>query len=140
MKNKILVTSREEFKRLKLSCEDAVISFFDVGTEPVSIGSSGADICPVELDDIDSDEPGFDHSSFFPEAGTVAEFVVRAVAAGKNVICQCEYGMSRSAGCAAAILEHYEGSGITVFADDRYCPNKAVFRKLLGALRSARSV
>ena len=58
-----------------------------------------------------------------------------AAAAGKRIICQCEYGMSRSAGCAAAILEYYQHSGITVFADDRYCPNKAVFRKLLAALK-----
>ena len=140
MKDIIMIMSREEITSFNLSGGDAVISFYDPGTEPVTIGNCGAEICYVELDDIDSDEPGFDCDSFFPEAGAVAEFIVRTVAEGKRIISQCEYGMSRSAGCAAAILEYYHGSGITVFADDRYCPNKAVFRKLLDALKAAHRV
>ncbi|MBR6873897.1 MAG: hypothetical protein IKN17_10370 [Ruminococcus sp.] len=140
MKDRIMIMSREEITRFKLSGGDAVISFYDAGTEPVTIGNCGAEICYVELDDIDSDEPGFDYDGFFPEAGAVAEFIICAITAGKRIICQCEYGMSRSAGCAAAILEYYQGSGITVFADDRYCPNKAVFRKLLDAQKAAHRV
>lgn len=140
MKDRIMIMSREEITGFELSGSDAVISFYDAGTEPVTIGNCGAEICYVELDDIDSDEPGFDYDSFFPQAGAVAEFIIGAMTAGKCIICQCEYGMSRSAGCAAAILEHYESSGITVFADDRYCPNKAVFRKLLDALKAAHMV
>ena len=37
-----------------------------------------------------------------------------------DIICQCEHGQSRSAACAAAIKEHFEKSGIEVFADYRY--------------------
>ncbi len=118
----------------------AVVSFYDEGTEPVDLGGCGAEAFPVELDDIDSDEPGFDIDGFFPQADKAAGFIVQALSAGKRIICQCEYGMSRSAGCAAAVLEHYENSGITVFADDRYCPNKAVFRKLFDALKAAHRV
>jgi hypothetical protein len=46
-------------------------------------------------------------------------------------------GMSRSAACAAAILEYYCGSGISIFTDKRYCPNRIVFQKLFAALCTA---
>lgn len=140
MNIEILIMSREEITGFRLSGGDAVISFYDVGSEPVNFMDCGADVFLVELDDIDSDEPGFDCDSFFPQAEQTAGFILKSMRDGKRIICQCEYGMSRSAGCAAAILEHYEGRGIAVFADDRYWPNKAVFRKLLGALKIAHKV
>ena len=49
---------------------------------------------------------------------------------GLDIICQCEYGQSRSAGCAAAILEHFQGNGITIFRDYKYYPNKLIFNKV----------
>ena len=49
--------------------------------------------------------------------------------------CQCEHGQSRSAAVAAAILEFKDRSGVHIFADDRYYPNKVVFRKVLEGLR-----
>ena len=52
-----------------------------------------------------------------------------------TLICQCEYGQSRSAGVAAAIIEFTTGGGIRIFADDRYYPNKFVFRKVYNALK-----
>ena len=51
-----------------------------------------------------------------------------------NIICQCEHGQSRSAACAAAIKEHFEKSGIDIFADYRYYPNQLIFNKLRDAL------
>lgn len=54
----------------------------------------------------------------------------------RSLICQCEWGESRSAAVAAAILEFQSGSGIRIFADPRYCPNKLVYRKLLQTLRA----
>ena len=51
-----------------------------------------------------------------------------------DIICQCEHGQSRSAACAAAIKEHFEKSGIEVFADYRYYPNQMIFNKLRDAL------
>ena len=52
-----------------------------------------------------------------------------------DIICQCDYGQSRSAACAAAILEHFERNGISIFADYRYYPNQLVFNKVLKALK-----
>ncbi len=50
------------------------------------------------------------------------------------VICQCEHGESRSAAVAAAIAEFEDKDGLRYFIDDKYCPNKFVFRKIYNAL------
>ena len=51
-----------------------------------------------------------------------------------DILCQCEYGQSRSAACAAAILEYFDATGISVFADYRYYPNQVVYHKVMDAL------
>ena len=45
-----------------------------------------------------------------------------------------DYGQSRSAGCAAAILEHFYRRGIDIFADYKYYPNQVVYHKIFDAL------
>lgn len=65
----------------------------------------------------------------------IAEFVISRKNTG-TLICQCEYGQSRSAAVAAAVMEYYDHKGICVFADARYYPNKYIFRKLLRSLRT----
>ena len=42
---------------------------------------------------------------------------------------------SGSTACAAAILQHYEGRGIDIFADYRYYPNQLVYHKVFDALQ-----
>lgn len=64
----------------------------------------------------------------------MADFILGTPSEG-TLICQCEYGQSRSAGVAAAVMEYYYSKGIHIFADVRYYPNKLVFRKLLCSLR-----
>ncbi|MBR1662997.1 MAG: hypothetical protein IJ696_01565 [Ruminococcus sp.] len=61
-------------------------------------------------------------------------FIISAYTQGKNIICRCEYGQSRSAGCAAAILEYFCRNGISVFADYKYYPNQVVYHKIYDAL------
>ncbi len=67
-------------------------------------------------------------------AEETAEFIKNSIKKTALFICQCEYGQSRSAAVAAAILEHYFGKGDIVFNDDRYCPNSLVYPKLMTAL------
>ena len=64
----------------------------------------------------------------------MAEFIYSAETEGYDIICQCEYGESRSSGCAAAILEHFYKNGISVFADYRYYPNQVIYHKVLESL------
>ena len=90
-----------------------------------------------ELEDLDLEvlkRKGYTYDTYFPEADDMAAFIVRAYADGKDIICQCEYGQSRSAGCAAAILEYFYKDGISVFADYNYYPNQVVFHKVYDAL------
>jgi predicted protein tyrosine phosphatase len=50
----------------------------------------------------------------------------------ESVIVNCEAGISRSAGCAAA-LSVLAGESDEKFFQGRYCPNKTVYRKILKA-------
>ena len=96
-------------------------------------------IFQIALNDIDIDtlvEYGFSVDTYFTEADELAEFIYAAKADGVDIICQCEYGQSRSAGCAAAILEHFYKTGISVFADYRYYPNQLVYNKVFDALEA----
>ena len=69
------------------------------------------------------------------QAQEVVAFYKSIVGRAKRLICQCEYGKSRSAGIAAAIGQYMYGRGIEVFTDERYYPNKLVCKKVLTALR-----
>ena len=120
---------------------DAVISFCDTDKEPVDLGRTKAEHIVVKADDLDYEEIckryGNDWS-YFTEADDVAKFIIRAAAAGKRIVCQCEYGMSRSAGCAAAIYEFFTGTGINIFADRKLYPSRIIFDKMYKALCCAK--
>lgn len=116
----------------------AVISFHDPDDEPLDYQGRCSRLFCVGIHDIDIEvlpDFGMTFESYFPEADALAGFIKSAHKDGLYIICQCEYGQSRSAACAAAILEYYEHRGIDVFADYRYYPNQLVFNKLLKALR-----
>ena len=62
---------------------------------------------------------GYTYETYFTDADNLVQFVCEAVRDGLDIVCQCDYGQSRSAACCVAILEYYEKSGITIFADYR---------------------
>jgi hypothetical protein len=97
----------------------AVISFYDPPTrrgvgkdyKPVDYFGKTDHVFQVAVHDIDIgilEEYHLTYETYFTEADELAEFIYAAKADGLNIICQCEYGQSRSAGCAAAILEHFD--------------------------------
>lgn len=117
----------------------AVISFYDVGDDENRVDYSG--VCDrvlyIGIGDIDREElydSGGSFDTFFHEANRTAEFIIDCYNRGLNIICQCEYGQGRSAGCAAAILEHYYHNGISVFSDYGCYPNLLIYHKILNAL------
>lgn len=121
----------------------AVISFYDPPSKngffipPIDYRGKIDRVFQIALHDIDIEVLGdFDLTvdTYFTEVDKLAEFVYSAKYDGFKIICQCEYGQSRSAGCAAAIREHFNGDGIKVFADYRYYPNQLIFNKVLDAL------
>ena len=147
----VSVYSREAIESViadgKFPKNTAVISFCDPALKHidkdysrVDYSSACDDVFYCEVDDLDLDylpEKGYTYDSFFPEAPDLAEYINKAFRDGKNIICQCEYGQSRSAGCAAAILEHFYRRGIDIFTDYKYYPNQVVYHKVFDALEAA---
>ena len=122
----------------------AVISFYDPPdirtgevTVPVDYRGKAKRVFAVPIHDIDIEileDYGLTLETYFPEADSLARYIECAYRDDLDIICQCEYGQSRSAACAAAILEHYRKNGICVFADYRYYPNQLIYNKLKNAL------
>ena len=97
----------------------------------------------IGIPDIDIEilgDYGYTYEIYLEEADELAKFIYEAKADGLDIICQCDYGQSRSAACAAAILQHFEGRGIDIFADYRYYPNQLVYHKVFDALERMQDV
>lgn len=151
--NKIKIMSRSMVETLiaeGFPKNVAVISFFDPQSRrtpkdyaPVDYTNVCDCVFPVAIHDIDIEilpDFGLTFETYFPEANELAQYIIQNVAEGHDIICQCEYGQSRSAACAAAIKEYYDKRGIEIFADYRYYPNQLIFNKLLCALKEERPI
>lgn len=122
----------------------AVISFYDPPNirtgevySSVDFGKKVERVFTVAVHDIDIEilpDYNLTFDTYFPEVTELAAYIKKAYSDGLDIICQCEYGQSRSAACAAAILEYYYHNGISVFADYRYYPNQLIYNKLKNAL------
>ena len=152
---KIIIKSRkriEELSNAPFQSRTALISITDFNDRSVVLINKPEFLLRVEFDDVDNDviidEIGNDaseeerkkieakyHMFSDEQAKEIAEFYFSICNKVECLICQCEHGQSRSAAVAAAILEFQSRKGIVVFSDDRYYPNKVVFRKVLKALR-----
>ena len=144
----VSIYSREQIERIiaegKFPKNTAVISFYDPAIKRIDTEYYHVDyskICNTvfysELDDLDLEilgDKAYTYDTYFPEADDIAAFVYRAYDRGLDIICQCEYGQSRSTGCAAAILEHFYHTGMSVFGNHEYCPNHAIYHKVYDAL------
>lgn len=146
---KVSIYSRQAIEDLLqegIPANTAIISFYDPqttrtpkGYTPVDFSRIDNPVIQIALHDIDLEileEYNLTYETYFPDAQAVAAFIYRAFESGMDILCQCEYGQSRSAACAAAIMEHFYGKGISVFADYRYYPNQLVFHKVMDALKS----
>ena len=91
-------------------------------------------VCAPDIDESGFSENGYTNETFLAEADDLADFVFSAVEEGRDIICQCDFGSRRSAACAAAILEHFEGRGDEIFSDNTYSPNPLVYKRVLEAL------
>ena len=143
---KVSIYSREKIEKIidtDFPKNTAVISFYDPkgirsdNLTPVDYKNKAEMVYQVAVYDIDIEcleDYGLTFDTYLPEAKEIAKFIYKAKEKGFDIICQCQYGQSRSAGCAAAILEHFEKNGISIFANYNYYPNQVVFNKMLKAL------
>lgn len=144
----VSVYSREEAEKMMQDGtfpeNTAVISFYDPKIKHIDSDydcldywNYADDVFYSELDDLDIGyltKKGLTYDAYFPEVDEMAEYIYDAYNNGRDIMCQCEYGQSRSAGCAAAILQHFYGTGIEIFADYRRYPNQVVYHKVFDAL------
>ncbi len=145
---KVSVYSREAIEHIiaegSFPKNTAVISFYDPEIKRIDKDYAHVDysgVCDtvfyIELEDLDLEvlkSKGITYDIYFPKADDMAMFIVKAYSDGKDIICQCEYGQSRSAGCAAAIMEYFYHDGISIFADYKYYPNQLIFHKVYDAI------
>lgn len=113
----------------------AVVCFYD--GESLDYSGVTERVFPVALIDADIVKAGDTYELSLPQtiADELARFVFDAVADGCAIVCQCEQGRNRSAGCAAAIREYFSGDGEAVFSDPRYEPDRSIFRSVYEALQ-----
>ena len=146
---KVEVYSRdamEELKQAGFPKNVAVISFYTPTGKresyfpPVDYRGFTDRVFYVGIVDIDIEllpEYGYTYETYIAAVDELAAFIRAAHDEGLDIICQCDWGQSRSAGCAAAILQHFEARGIDIFADYRYYPNQLVYHRVFEALEKA---
>ena len=145
---KVEIYSRKAIKELMdkgFPQNVAVISFYTPSNKlegmqsPVDYSGICNNVFYVGIPDIDIEilaDYGYTYESYLAKTNELAKFIYEAKANSRDIICQCDYGQSRSAACAAAILQHFEGRGIDIFADYRYYPNQLVYHKIFDALKN----
>ncbi len=143
---KVDIYSRQAAKELMdkgFPQNTAVISFYTPNNKwkgmqsPVDYSGICNNVFYIGIPDIDIEilgDYGYTYETYLAEADELARFIDEARAEELDIICQCDYGQSRSAACAAAILQHFEKCGIDIFADYRYYPNQLVYHKVFDAL------
>jgi len=149
---KLEIYSREAIEKInkyEFPENTVAISFYDPEPHyngptysPVDYSKIVDKVFYIPLRDIDIEilpDYNLTYETYFPEVEELAEFIYDAVENRYDIICQCEFGQSRSAGCAAAIREHFYGDGIRIFADYRYYPNQMVYHKVYDALKAEKA-
>ncbi len=153
---KLQILSREKIELLSkkgFKPNTAVISITDAGLEFATLENEPAYLLQVAFDDVDNDifidelgkvpdgeerikiETKYNMLSD-AQAKQIADFYFYIKASAQTLICQCEHGQSRSTAVTAAILEFRSKCGIDIFIDDRFYPNKAVYKKVFSALKN----
>ena len=147
----------EELSQKPFKEKTALISITDHGWTFAKLENKPEYLLQITFDDVDSyvfeDELGREpnaqerakieekyHMFTDKHATEIANFYNQIRDEVDTIICQCEFGMSRSAAVAAAIKEYRDKRGIEIFASDDYCPNKMIFRMLLSKLKMRDSI
>jgi predicted protein tyrosine phosphatase len=96
----------------------------------------------IQIEDIDKPYQYKKKDGTIVEGRVINEDIARQIAGfakeheDKIVICQCEAGISRSAGVAAALSKYFNNDDSEYFGDYVYCmydPNRRVYRMVLEA-------
>lgn len=89
----------------------------------------------LHFEDFDTELPGWPIQPIQKEdAEKIAAFVMINKHNGRHFIVQCDAGVSRSAGVAAALMKYFNGDDTPIFNNPQYCPNMRCYRMVLEAL------
>lgn len=149
----VIIMDRESIEELatkQFSSNTSVISITDANWSFANLKYKPDNLLQIAFDDVDNDifedATTPDEKEYIEQrynlitdeqASEIAKFYHSVKDSTDIIICQCEHGQSRSAAIGAAILEYESKSGITIFADDKYYPNKVVFRKVYNSLANS---
>lgn len=153
---RILIKSRSDIEAMAkepFNPNTALISVTDYGCDFAELKHKPDYLLQLMFDDVDNDifidEIGRKpteservyienkyHMMTDEQAKEIVDFYNEIFDKADLIICQCEHGQSRSAAIAAAILEYRCRKGIKVFANDKYYPNKAVFKKIMSQFKN----
>lgn len=125
------VTSR---KIIEKNQYDANIISITSNTTNANISNFGPTLY-LHFEDFDIDLPGWSIQPIQKsDAKAIVDFVMANKNNGKHFIVQCDAGVSRSAGVAAALMKYFNGDDSSIFDNPQYCPNMRCYRMVLEAL------
>ena len=136
MKRIIIKGEREVVNFVKELDEDFIlISVTSPGEHFIKIPDNRYCKGILQLKFYDIERPVIGYSHFTTDhAKQIKEFVLKNKKVNV-IICQCEVGVSRSAGIAAALSKFYHLDEEEIFKNGEYIPNILVYKKLLKAFQ-----
>ncbi|NLI01352.1 MAG: hypothetical protein GX446_17890 [Chthonomonadales bacterium] len=128
-----LVLSRQRAARIRPNVPHIVISITDPGTREAALADSPLRMGVLRLQFWDASE--HDNYADVPSeehAAAIVDFVRRHLSDADLIVTQCEAGISRSSGVAAALSRWLNGHDEEFF--QRYIPNRLIYRLIRRAL------
>lgn len=118
------------------SYKTAIIMFLEDLQESPEILKKYKFIHFVKINDIRSLEEINDLNEFNQKISKLCEFIHKSINEDRELWISCDCGISRSPACCAAIKEAFEQNGISIFANERYKPNKILYKAIYNELCS----
>jgi predicted protein tyrosine phosphatase len=147
---KIIVLSKFEIENTELNPSHIVISITDdekyfpdisekncLGILKIAVWDTEDGKRYKSIHHFDASEVPGDKIFNMDHARNILEFVFKHLQETEVIVCQCDLGLSRSAGTAAALSRILNGDD-EEFWDPSYIPNKLVYRTILGEYRKMR--
>ena len=131
---KFIIMNKKEIQDYKTDMKHILISISSPDTLKVAIAPNKSCLGILHLDFHDFDDAKRDYPEYIKlftkkQAQAILKFVTRYILNTEVVICQCEAGISRSAGVAAALSSIENGDDTYIFKN--YVPNMLVYRTIL---------
>ncbi len=124
---RMLVVGRPAVARVRPNVPYIVISVTDPSKPEAELaeGALRMGVLRLSFDDVEEEQP-FWRAPRDEDAQSILAFVRSHLSMTDLIVCQCEAGISRSAGIAAALSKWLNGHDEEFF--ERYMPNRLIYR------------